>query len=58
MWTCIRCKLELTPDHAPPEIDSFGVFFICPECGRRNNLHAAGKDAEGGLWLKQIDPPA
>jgi len=26
-----------------PGIDSFGVYFICPHCGRRNKLVNVGR---------------
>lgn len=55
MWTCIRCKTELTPENAPPDIDDLGVHFICPECGRRNRLKNVSSD--GGVVLAQTDPP-
>jgi hypothetical protein len=42
MWTCIRCKTELTTNDALPSIDSFGVYFMCPVCGRRNALGNMG----------------
>jgi len=29
-------------EEAPPTIDDFGVHFICPACGRRNNLKNIG----------------
>jgi len=55
MWICIRCRAELDPDIAAPEMDDFGLYFICPYCGRRNRLRTAGRDEYGLLLLEQID---
>jgi len=59
MWTCIRCHTEL-PEFtggAEANLDSFGVHFMCPVCGRRNRLRSLGEDEEGFLRLEQIDEP-
>jgi len=55
MWTCIRCNAELSPEDAPPDIDDFGVHFICPHCGRRNRLINVGAGDE--TVLRQVDSP-
>ena len=54
MWTCIRCGNEWSVEEAAPNIDDFGVHFICPVCGRRNNLKNIGSD---GIVLIQTDEP-
>ncbi|MFT4174199.1 MAG: hypothetical protein QM639_16670 [Rhodocyclaceae bacterium] len=51
MWTCKRCTAEVKSAQAEAQIDSFGVFFICPCCGRRNKLVNAG--TEGRIALVQ-----
>lgn len=38
MWICIRCHTEISLDAVEPDIDDFGIYFICPHCGRRNKL--------------------
>jgi DNA-directed RNA polymerase subunit RPC12/RpoP len=59
MWICIRCKTEFAEftTEAEPNIDSFGLHFMCPACGRRNRLRSLGEDEEGFLRLEQIDEP-
>jgi DNA-directed RNA polymerase subunit RPC12/RpoP len=54
MWTCIRCSKEWSVEDAPPDIDDFGVHFMCPTCGRRNNLKNVGGES---IVLMQIDEP-
>jgi hypothetical protein len=54
MWTCIRCGSEWSVKEAAPNIDDFGVNFICPACGRRNNLKNIGTES---IVLMQIDEP-
>ncbi|UZW62730.1 hypothetical protein [Lysobacter enzymogenes] len=57
MWICIRCCAELEVEDAEPNLDSFGLHFMCPKCGRRNRLKSLGEDEDGGLYLQQIDAP-
>lgn len=38
MWKCIRCNVETPFNAVEPSIDSFGIYFLCPHCGRRNKL--------------------
>jgi len=58
MWTCIRCQSELTSKDALPSIDSFGGYFMCPVCGRRNGLHQLGSRRDDAtLALEQVDEP-
>ena len=57
MWKCIRCGTEFEADQAEANIDSFGLHFICPVCGRRNRLRSLGEDDDGFLVLEQIDEP-
>ena len=59
MWICIRCHAEFPEftDSAEANIDSFGLHFVCPVCGRRNRLRSLGEDEEGYLRLEQIDEP-
>jgi hypothetical protein len=45
MWTCIRCGSGWSVEEATPNIDDFGVHFICPACGRRNNLKNIGGES-------------
>lgn len=54
MWTCIRCGNEWSAEEATPDIDDFGVHFMCPTCGRRNNLKNVGSDS---IILMQTDEP-
>jgi len=56
MWICIRCHAELTPERAEPDLDDFGLHFVCPECGRRNRLRSLG-ERNGLLELEQSDEP-
>jgi hypothetical protein len=44
MWACIRCGSGWSVKEATPNIDDFGVHFICPTCGRRNNLKDIGTE--------------
>lgn len=55
MWICVQCKAGLLRRDFQPEIDGFGMFVICPWCGRRNNLQSLGKDDKGRLVLVQED---
>lgn len=57
MWKCIRCGAEF-PDasEAEPNIDDFGLHFMCPVCGRRNGLKSTRGD-DGSLLLEQTDEP-
>ena len=56
MWKCIRCGTEYGPNQAEPNVDDFGAHFMCPNCGRRNNLRGT-RDTDGALLLEQVDPP-
>lgn len=56
MWKCIRCGTEFEADQAEANIDSFGLHFMCPVCGRRNRLRSLG-DQGGFLVLEQVDEP-
>ncbi len=50
MLQCIRCHFALTGfDQVEPSIDSLGLHFVCPSCGRRNNLRIVGCDEHGAL---------
>jgi len=59
MWTCIRCHTEFSEftGAAEASLDSFGLYFMCPVCGRRNRLRSLGEDEDGFLRLEQIDEP-
>lgn len=58
MWTCIRCSTALSVGDAPPNVDDFGVHFMCPVCSRRNNLKNVGREGiEDDIVLMQIDDP-
>jgi predicted RNA-binding Zn-ribbon protein involved in translation (DUF1610 family) len=58
MWTCIRCGTALSVEDAPPNVDDFGVHFMCPVCGRRNRLKNIGREGiEDDIVLMQIDDP-
>ena len=57
MWKCIRCGTEFEADEAEANIDSFGLHFMCPVCGRRNRLRSLGEDDDGFLVVEQIDEP-
>ena len=59
VWVCIRRYTEFAEfsTDIEPNIDSFGIHFMCPVCGRRNRLHSLGEDNEGTLRLEQIDEP-
>lgn len=55
MWKCIRCGAEfLDTSEVEPDIDDFGAHFVCPKCGRRNDLKGS-RDADGELLLEQED---
>lgn len=51
-WSCIRCHFEVPfrPDEI--DIDSFGIYFLCPFCKRRNQLESLGQK-RGLLLLRQ-----
>lgn len=51
MWTCARCHLELPPKTAPPAIDAFGIYFVCPKCDGRNRLVSTAR--KGRVSLQQ-----
>ncbi|CAG9169965.1 hypothetical protein LMG23994_01752 [Cupriavidus pinatubonensis] len=51
MWICIRCLASIAFDAVEPGIDSFGIYFICPGCGRRNQLINVGR--RGRIVLAQ-----
>lgn len=62
MWICIRGETEFAEftTEAEPNLDSFGLHFMCPVCGRRNRLRSLGSlrhDGEGHLRLERIDEP-
>ncbi|MET3654114.1 hypothetical protein [Dyella japonica] len=58
MWTCIRCKTELTTKDALPSIDSFGGYVMCPVCGRRNGLRSiSDRRDDVPVALEQVDEP-
>lgn len=57
MWKCIRCGTEFEADEAEANVDSFGLHFMCPVCGRRNRLRSLGEDDDGFLVVEQIDRP-
>jgi len=45
MLQCIRCRETFAGFwQVEPDIDSFGLYFTCPSCGRRNDLRVVGKD--------------
>jgi len=54
MWMCIRCGTEFEAGEAEANIDSFGLHFMCPDCGRRNRLRSLG-ERDGMLVLEQPD---
>jgi hypothetical protein len=48
----------LTSKDALPSIDSFGGYFMCPVCGRRNGLHQLGSRRDDAtLALEHVDEP-
>jgi hypothetical protein len=49
MWKRIRCTAGIPYKDVDPGIDSFGIYFICPRCGRRNTLINVGKDGHSEL---------
>lgn len=51
MWTCIKCSASIPFERVEPSIDDFGIYFICPHCGRRNRLVNVGK--HGHIELMQ-----
>ncbi|TDB26681.1 hypothetical protein ATCM_02875 [Stenotrophomonas sp. ATCM1_4] len=56
MLQCIRCHETFTGfSEVEPNIDSFGMHFMCPECGRRNNLRTVGHDGDTVL-IEQCGP--
>ncbi|MRI43120.1 hypothetical protein D5301_12840 [Stenotrophomonas sp. MH181796] len=56
MLQCIRCREMFAGfDQVEPNIDSFGLHFMCPTCGRRNNLQVVGRDEYGAL-IEQCEP--
>jgi hypothetical protein len=57
MWKCIRCGTEFEAGEAEANVDSFGLHFMCPVCGRRNRLVSHGEDDDGFLVVEQIDKP-
>jgi len=52
MWTCIRCGTVFEADEAEANVDSFGLHFMCPVCGRRNRLVSLG-ELGGAITLEQ-----
>jgi hypothetical protein len=59
MWRCIRCKTEFPElsDDVQPRLDDFGLYYMCPICGRRNRLRCIDADEDGVLVIEQIDEP-
>ncbi len=56
MLQCIRCRETFTGfGQVEPGIDSFGMHFMCPRCGRRNDLQVVGRD-ECGVLIEQCEP--
>jgi hypothetical protein len=51
MWKCIRCHCLIPCEAVEAGIDSFGIYFICPVCRRRNKLVNVGK--RGRIALMQ-----
>lgn len=51
-WLCIRCRQEIPTKLADPEMDSLGLYFICPLCKRRNQLKSLGRQ-RGALVFRQ-----
>lgn len=52
MWKCTRCGSVFEADEAEANIDSFGLHFMCPVCGRRNRLVSHREDEDGLLALE------
>jgi hypothetical protein len=52
MWKCIRCHTKISFAAVEPGADDFGVYFICPHCGRRNKLVNVGR-SDGPIELMQ-----
>ncbi|OBU50128.1 hypothetical protein A9K76_07905 [Stenotrophomonas maltophilia] len=58
MLQCIRCRNRFTGfGQVEPNIDSFGMHFTCPSCGRRNELRVVGYD-RGTPLIEQCEPQA
>jgi hypothetical protein len=51
MWTCIRCGEKVPDAQAEPAVDSFGCYFMCKRCSRRNTLINASRT--GAIVLVQ-----
>ncbi len=51
-WVCIKCHREVPLESGEPNVDSFGIYFICPYCRRRNQLESLGHQ-RGALVLRQ-----
>lgn len=50
MLQCIRCRETSAGfGQVEPNIDSFGLHFMCPSCGQRNHLRVVGRDEYGAL---------
>jgi DNA-directed RNA polymerase subunit RPC12/RpoP len=49
MWRCIRCMENIPDIDVNSGIDRFGIYFICPRCGRRNQLINVGKGGRSKL---------
>jgi hypothetical protein len=56
MWVCIKCKVGYPFSRVEPSIDDFGIYFMCPNCGRRNRLINVGK--RGRIALMQQERQA
>ena len=57
MLQCIRCHCAFTFTgfgQVEPNIDSFGMHFVCPYCGRRNDLRVVGHD-RGAPLIEQCE---
>lgn len=52
MWKCIKCHEQVPSSRVDPGIDDFGIYFICPFCGRRNKIESLGEKG-GALLLRQ-----
>ncbi len=56
MLQCMRCHSVFTGfGQVEPNIDSFGLHFMCPRCGTRNDLLVVGRDDCGAL-IEQCEP--
>ena len=49
---CSFTKQRAASDEAEANVDSFGLHFRCPVCGRRNRLVSHGEE-DGILVLEQ-----